>query len=863
MADIWLELRRSYPLLERIVVYSLGEDNAEAFPLFFGLFLAVLDGKEDRPCCLVLPRRGQMARLAAIVFGLSVFRREFDSLAQEYARQNFSEGQRVRVHPGRHVYEFGGFWKDQPDKFRLRTLDGCGSRTFPANDILRLEPTRLVTPRGRLDTSISIPEVTPIDEILGIHIFGNLSLFRNRVLCLDEQIRFQEFTGEHCLQKEGLEAMFNLAELLPFGWLRGGEDGSAPTFENWSTRYSGAEPLVAITSSCERLATFCGAAQKRAKVVVVNGLRALSNLQAFDDIAACQRLVLFADHDDEERMKALEARGCHFWVFGEPEFLFKDGDAIPHERGVFGSVVQRARNLAGLKIRPEACESVPLNAIALKLEELRPEIDAEAETNPKGRLGRLAQRLWRMLNEAAGLFCEPSTVERDHFSHDLSRLRSELNAEAFWLKPEIVTRLRETLTSFQELFEPGSGLGVEKGIALRRAITSGTSGTASRVAILARTETRARAIEAWLDSEELKLPVFSLATVPDDAIFDRVIIASWPGADSFRRLAGRLITPDIVAVSYDFEARWLGQCQRRLSRRVTLTPVSAKEKAAFIGDGERFVWPEEKIDPPPPAPSAESATFDVWSYEQRLKSIRKGGRSDTAVGATAPAKYASFIGDSYALLTQWHKVPVATRLLGANQTAPKAIPERVVEELKPGDLVVFPEGGEKAVIAQMADLLIGTEAPVLRKRSRLWQEVLRASGMSPEQFLAHARSLGYSRHISTIRNWYNDEAQIGPGEREDLDLIAVVADSPELSRTAEDIWAAISFLRSNHMGAGSALRDAVLRQLHGALAAIEENGSRIEVPNLGAAWVVQVDGIASEFREEPRNQLDRLLWDDD
>src|SRR5437660_6598824 len=141
MAVVWRELRERYPLLCRVVIQSLGGANAERFPSFFGLFLAALDEPAPVPCCFVLPRRGQMARLAAIMFGLSVFRRDFNSLAQEYANREFKEGQRVRVFPGRHVYTFGGFWPDQPDKFRLRTLDGLGSLTFPANDVLRLEAT--------------------------------------------------------------------------------------------------------------------------------------------------------------------------------------------------------------------------------------------------------------------------------------------------------------------------------------------------------------------------------------------------------------------------------------------------------------------------------------------------------------------------------------------------------------------------------------------------------------------------------------------------------------------------------------------------------------------------------------------------
>ena len=200
---------------------------------------------------------------------------------------------------------------------------------------------------------------------------------------------------------------------------------------------------------------------KRTKVVVVNGLRVLSIPQAFDDIAACQRLVLFADHDDEERMKDFEARGCRFWVFGEREFFSDNAMAEALKRsGAFGRIVHRARNLARLRIQPEACESEPLNALALALEGLRPEVGAEAETNPNGRLGRLAQRLWRMLNEVAGLCHEPSAIERDRFANDLAGLRSELDAGAFWLKPEIVTTLRSVHDSFCVLVEPGSQLGI-------------------------------------------------------------------------------------------------------------------------------------------------------------------------------------------------------------------------------------------------------------------------------------------------------------------------------------------------------------------------------------------------------------------
>ena len=661
------------------------------------------------------------------------------------------------------------------------------------------------------------------------------------------------------------EPFLDLAELLPFAWLRDSGAGKSAIFENWNTLNPNAEPLVGVTSSSERLADLCSSAPPHTKVIVVNGLRMLSNLQAFDEIASSQRLVLFGDHDDEDAMRDLENRGCRFWIFGEREFFDLSGlrGELEEKRGVFAAVVHRASNFAHLRIRSEHCESELLSSIAIKLEEFRPEVNLEAETNPNGKLGRLAQRLWRILNEAAGLCREPSSVECDRFAKELSALRSELNSGTFWLKPETVMKLRSVLESFKTLFEPGTKLGVSKGITLCRSIEAGKQASASPLAVVARTEIQARSIADWLRSNGVELPVFSLATIPDDAAFDQLIVVSWPGSDAFRRLIAKLITPDIVSVSYDFEARWLRQCRSRFTQRQALTEISAKEKTAFVSGGNaHIVWPEDAEREPVPAPMPDgSSNFDVWSYEQRLKSIRKGGRNDVLDGTPVRAKYVSFFGDAYAFLTQWHKLPVATHLLGTKAPPSKSLPERTVDDLKLGDLVVFPEGGQKTVIAQMADRLIGPDAPALRKCSRLWREALLSSNKSPEQFLKAANILGHTRHIATIRNWFYDEAQIGPAEREDLNLIATVTDSAKLKIAADKVWETITFLRARHLGAGSVLRDAVLQQIHDVLPTIEETGSLIEVPNLGTAWIVQVDAIDQEFKDEARGRVDCLLWD--
>ena len=70
--------------------------------------------------------------------------------------------------------------------------------------------------------------------------------------------------------------------------------------EKWDDRNPSGEPLIATTSSAELLARLCMDAPARSKLVVVNGLSRLKDLQSFDDIQQTQRIVLFADDDDDE-----------------------------------------------------------------------------------------------------------------------------------------------------------------------------------------------------------------------------------------------------------------------------------------------------------------------------------------------------------------------------------------------------------------------------------------------------------------------------------------------------------------------------------------------------------------------------------
>ena len=153
-----------------------------------------------------------MARLAATVFGLSVFRREFNDLAQEYAEQTFAKNN------GFACIQAGTFTSLaalalQPDKFRLCISTVREAGRFPLTMFSGSNQRRLLHRKDGWCTILA-PETTPLDEVLGIPVFGNLSLFKNRVLCLDEQ-KICCFADTHAFKD--VAAVFHSDELLPFG----------------------------------------------------------------------------------------------------------------------------------------------------------------------------------------------------------------------------------------------------------------------------------------------------------------------------------------------------------------------------------------------------------------------------------------------------------------------------------------------------------------------------------------------------------------------------------------------------------------------------------------------------------------------
>lgn len=136
-----------------------------------------------------------------------------------------------------------------------------------------------------------------------------------------------------------------------------------------------------------------------------------------------------------------------------------------------------------------------------------------------------------------------------------------------------------------------------------------------------------------------------------------------------------------------------------------------------------------------------------------------------------------------------------------------------VKNLKPSDLepnmfVLLRTGRGGDVIRDIADAKLGNEAVLLRSKQDIWKNVLRSKvRLNMEKSCNDLAKMGCDiANPQNIRNWV-DSARIGPGLREDFDIIMKYI---SLSHKSREYWEPIVKLRKAHSAAGREVRHKLL-----------------------------------------------------
>lgn len=866
------EFGKRHPLLQELVVADAPDSLWEALPRFLGFLLSAAESRSPQICCVLLPEMESVGYLTSTLLALSKLRAEFPDLLRGYATRDLEYGQKVRVLPHGYVYKYGGLWPSSTDFFELRVLNASDKarRTFPVDEILRLEPTERVLPKGKGATDLGQFRLSPLDRLIGIQTGGNTSLFRNHVFYLSARVEFEDLASTIRLARRvnaGAGAGNVSADIIPWGLIS--SDGRIEREDRYQRKD---EPLIAVTHSVDYLADACEAAPRFSKFVIVNEAEKLSrNLQAYDRIAASQRVLIIASHRSVEAVDPLAERGATVWRLSAAELLLDEsaGDRC-RSNGLVGRLFRAVRNWQQLDLIPVGCSDDRLERVAAHLQTASNGISPEQADEQSG---RLLGRLFSVLCHASDACDAPSGEEIEDAKGRLELCLKLIEEQAVWLSSEVASNLRAACQGLASVYEGKAGeLGRSKGAALLQLVRELIGRNGQRVAVVTRTSARAQATEAWLERQGMSLRVMSVGETGSDEEFGALVLTAWPNSRQLGDLIGRYVSPRIYLVGYEFERAWFRVFKRHQARRMAEGSLSAAEKSAMTGLPEGLL---ELLGEPAPAREAGDSEgvggrLSVSRIEDILHHRRKGvSAAVMSREEMREAKYVGFVGATYAHLTEWQHVPVVTALVRATASSRQAIAMRTVEELNAGDYIVFREGGESNIIRSIAEEIVGRERYAeLREVAELWRTTLWRLSYNAELRLADPRMVRQALHrwglaigIQTVRNWLHDETQIGPGDEGAIEAIAKASEDEGLLAKRTEVWEAIKAVRSLHVDAGFQLTRLLLEEIRKTPPRVAGRETRVDLGR-GRAWMVEVEEIGASFEGRPSSQVNRLLWDE-
>ena len=843
------ELRRRFPLFERIVGQFGDSTDDERIPWFFALLLAAASNLLPGACCFVLDKTLGTTAVAAVLLAFVRLQEDFPQLVESYASTALSKGQRVKVKPSNFVYEYDGLWDGYPGRFRLKVLGNEEYRSFPIADVLRLEPTDRVRPKGTLNSKLGVFERSHLDELLDVTTCGNNSIIRNTVLLYMAQARFAEVVDTISLAPEHASGADRLSHFLPWGSI--GQDGSLRPNDNYQVA---GEPIIGVTRVPEDLALVSLSVPPASKIVLVDGARGFArDLQAFDDIADRQRTVILASPDETAELDILKDRGCPVWHMSASEILIGEASERSRARAsLVGRTIRAADTRYRVRVTLVECHDRVIQAVAASLESAAEKLAYDDEIHESE---KILARLFGILFECSE--CCFGVGEETIAS--LHSVRNKLKQHRNWLDQKVIQNLQDAICGLEHVVTDES-CGREKAEAMLKLIQETRDQSWTVATKSPRTTT---ALSRGFKTRGVEIGVQPVTAVSCDDDYAGIIVPAWPNDRKFSRLKNQAVAPDIRVLTYPFETKWVRRHQARESARERSNRMKVETRSAILGIGTRIMTTFTNHEPYSPVYEMPH-DVPIFRIEDRVTRNHTMRPSVAVEGEDSrEAHLVQFFGDCHALLTEWAALPRLNHLIDQKSVNEATLPSVTASQLSPGDYVLFRASGDKEFIRLIAEAQLGEdEYERVRGVAERWKISLRRLGPSAADIQRRLAAAGLERAVVTVAGWLSNKDRIGPKSLRDIETIARVTEDVELLSIRQDVESAIARIRGAHIAAGGKLTRLILGELGGRLQLLDDQPVLLNL-DYGTAWVVQVSAVDVARRNYPSDMVNRLLWADD
>lgn len=841
------ELATRFPLFEQIHGTFGVDDEVEGLPWFLALLLAMATKREPGMCCVVLDKTESTAALIAVLLALHRIQQDFPLLAEDYAKNALTVGERVRVKPSNFVYEYDGIWERHPGKFRLNVLDGGGRRSFHITDALRLEPTTRKRPKGTLNSEIIETGRVGLDDLLNVTTYGNSSISRNVVLLYRARARYEAFANSVALGSKSASTLDRISALISDGSI--GPNGEIVPNDAYQVV---GEPFVAVSKIPQDLAVAAIDSPIGSKVVIVDGARGITgDLQSLDDMSEHQNVLILASADEIEEIRILREHDCPVWHVTATEVLLGEKDVTARSRkSAIGRTIRAADIRQRQEVRIVDCENSELQTVVDTLERIASTIDAPQEQAESKDL--LAELYGVLLGFSECCFeIDPQAMS------NLQRARETLQRNQMWVSADIVGEFRKAIDVLETIGNRGVWSN-SKADALVNSIIEAQG----KWVLGTRYPRTAEVIRKALQDLGTEIPVSPIRDLATQQEWDGIILLAWPNRYRFRQLVNFANAHEIRILAFPFERRWVGSHLTREKAIEQSNEIDHCDLAAIIGISEELLQPV-RPDPHQPVAKDPAPEPPMIKFERRFTGSRVRRPTPAVTGyETRRARVVDFVGGSCALVTEWHKLNVLSDLIANSKGKSSSLRLISIDQLSRGDYVIFRADGDKEFIRLLAEDQLGVEEySEKRELADRWRSAIRSLGINASVVQGKLERLGLYRTLPTISGWIWDPDRIGPREDRDVEIIGKAAGDAGLLAKLPAVLAAISEIRGAHISAGNRLTELIIEEVEGELTQFDGRPILLDL-GFGKAWIVEVMNIESRMESYPTDQVNRLLTAD-
>ena len=639
-----------------------------------------------------------------------------------------------------------------------------------------------------------------------------------------------------------------LSEYLPWGSI--GQEGKVSPNDAYQVT---GEPLVAVTGVPEDLALAASAAMVDTKIVVVDGARSVArDLQAFEEVADRQRMIVIAAPEEADALNLLKERGIPVWYMTPDEIQIGEPPNRTRSRASFvGATIRSADMRRRLNVTTVDIHDEALQEVADSLENAAESIGNDDE----------AQEGMEILRRVYGILLDCSECcfgVGDEVRQNLRAVSAQVDRSGMWLDPAVTEEFRRAIRGLENAIGNDS-IGQNKADALIGIILGNLD---EEWAVATRLRRTAECLRNGFGELGIDVPVLSVPAIRSNRDYAGIICVAWPNKQRFTRLMNLAVTPEIRVLAYPFEKKWVLSHQARERANRSSNALDVETRSSISGMPSRFFTSQKRREPNVSVKKVPKVP--ILRIEERLsQSRRRRAVSVVDTEDTREAQLVQFVGDCYALLTQWAELPKLNEVIDFGRSGEFSVKAVTATQLSPGDYVLFRASGDKEFIRMIAEEILGREEyERIRTVAELWRSPLRSLGDSVATIRSVLAAHGLYRTPVTIAGWLDNPHRIAPGDFRDIEVIANAAGNTELLSIKEELEYSISRIRSSHIRAGSQLTKLIIGELVGRLHNLDDQPVLLDL-EYGEAWVVQVDRIEMKRERYPSHLVNQLLWAED